>query len=79
MIKPDPENKPASTPALETEELNLDQLQQVSAGTGVDGESAGRVGGESSGRVDGESEGRVDRTSTAAKRFGWDLIKNAKA
>ncbi len=79
MIEPDPENKPASTPDLETQELSLDQLQQVSAGTGVDGESTGRVDGASTGRVDGESEGRVDRTSTAAKRFGWDLVKNEKA
>ena len=71
MIEPDPENKPASTPDIETQEVSLDQLQQVSGGTRVDGASTGRV--------DGESTGRVNRTSTGAQRAGWDLIKNEKA
>ena len=79
MIEPDPENKPASTPDLETQELSLDELQQVSGGTGVDGESEGRVDGASIGRVDGETEGRVERTSTGAQRFGWDLTKHRGA
>ena len=59
MIEPDPENKSAPTPDIETQELSLDQLQQVSGG--IIGSST----------IDGAT-GRVDRKPTVA---GWDLIK----
>jgi len=70
MIEPDPENKPASTPDIETQELSLDQLQKVSGGVH-------HHHGASTGRVGGETENRVEKTSTVVLR-GWDLVQNKK-